>query len=151
MDGGATFYYLALGATAVGTAIDIDQQRRDAHERERQLKEEKQAEELIALDQENQRLRELREANDEIGAFANGIDAFASPSLIAARQYNFKVANEDIANIRLNLATGRSGIDRQIGILRSNRSTLKTSGFLGIHGQLGSGISTGRQVFGGGP
>ena len=147
MDGGATFYYLALAATATGTAIDINQQRRDAHARERQLEEEKRAEELIALDQENQRLRELREANDEIGAFASGIDAFASQSLIAARQYNFKVINEDIANIRMNLATGRSGIDRQIGILRSNRSTLKTSGFLGILGHVSGGISQGRQIF----
>ena len=149
MDGGASFYWL-LAATAVGTGVQVDAGLQSSYRQEQLDKEEQKAQELIALDQENERLRDLRSANDEIGVRAGGIDAFASPSLIAARQFNFKMVNEDIQNIRLNLQARRSGLHTRIGILGSNRTALKGGGFLALVNSFAAGIDTGKTVFGGG-
>jgi hypothetical protein len=131
-DGGATFYYYL--AAAAGTAITVQDQRFANEVREQQLEEELRTKGLAALDEENERLRSLSFANEELMVNAGGVDAFASPSLIAARNFNFRIGMEDITNIRLNLQTARSGIAARIGILKHNSRAVLTAGIFDIAG-----------------
>ena len=127
-DGGATFFYLAMAATAAGTVVStIDTINANAA-RQRILEAELRANELAALDEENQRLIALRLANDEMLANAGGVDAWASPSLIAGRAFNFQMGMEDIKNIRFNQLTSDAGISARISILKSNSRATLTSG-----------------------
>ena len=147
MDGGATFY-IALAASAAGTAVSIDQQNKDSLERQRVLEAERRANELVALDQENERLISLREADSEILAQSGGVDPWASPSLIAARIFNFETTIADIENIQYNLASNRSGIDARVNILRRNRSSTRTAGMFSLLGDVASGLNQGAKVYG---
>lgn len=132
-DGGATFYiYMAFAAA--GTAVTVQDQRNANRMREMQLNEELRSNELAALDEENNRLMALRLANDELLTNAGGIDAWASPSLIAARNFNFQMGMEDITNLRYNLQGQRSGIANRIGILQANSKAVLTAGIFEIAG-----------------
>ena len=140
MDGGASFWIpllISAGGTAVTTADNISANK----DRERQLERELHTNELAALDEENRRLIELREANDQILANAGGIDAYASPSLIAARAFNFTMAMEDISNIHLNLASDRSGISSRIAILQSNSRASRVGGIFEMAGIVADGAN----------
>ena len=132
-DGGATFY-IAMAAAAAGTVVTtldtIDANRR----RQAILEQEIRSEELAALDEEVQRLRALRMANDELLVGADGIDAWASPSLIAAREFNFKMGLEDIANSRYNVGDVRAGIGARINILKRNTRASAAAGIFEIAG-----------------
>ena len=149
MDGGASFY-IFMAATAAGTAVQTMDTIYANEERERILEQELRSNELAALDEENRRLQMLREANEDILAHAGGIDAFASPSLVAARAFNFRMGMQDIANIRLNLAGARAGIAARIGILRSNTRATRTSGILSMIATAASAAQKGKTIFGGG-
>jgi len=133
MDGGASAYFF-LALTAAGTATTAIDTVNSNKERQRILDAELRSNELVALDEENQRLQLLREANEEILANAGGVDAYASPSLIAARDFNFKMGMQDIDNIRLNLAGVRAGISARIGILKANSRATITSGIFQVAG-----------------
>ena len=138
-DAGASFWVpllISAGGTAITTADNISANKA----REKQLERELQANELAALDQENRRLIELREANDQILANAGGIEAYASASLVAARAFNFTMAMEDIANIGVNLAASRSGISTRIGILQSNSRASRAGGIFEMAGIFGDGL-----------
>ena len=139
-DGGATFYYFM--AAAAGTAVNVQDQRFANEVREQQLEEELRSRELAALDEENDRLRSLTMANDELLVNAGGVDAFASPSLIAARNFNFKIGMEDITNIRLNLQSARSGVAARIGILKHNSRAVATAGIFEMAGFVLGGLDS---------
>ena len=135
MDGGASIYfYLASAAAAAGTAITTIDTINSNRERERVLEAELRANDLKALDDENQRLIALREANDQILANSGGIEAYASPSLIAARAFNFRMGMDDISNIRLNQASEKAGISARISILRANSKASLASGIFEVAG-----------------
>jgi len=142
MDGGASFYWL-MATAAAGTAVSVVDTKNTNDERERVLKEELRSNELAALDEENERLIALREANDEILANAGGIEAWASPSLLAARIWNFQVGFKDIDNINFNRANVRSGISARIGVLQRNSRATLTSGILQVIGTATSTINQG--------
>lgn len=131
-DGGTSVYlYYAAAAAAAGAAITEGQaQAAAALERARVLEEELRQTELAALDEENERLKALRFANEQILVNAGGVDPYASPSLTAARQYNFKVAESDILNLGLSTAAARSGTSVQIKILKRNARAAINSGIL---------------------
>lgn len=138
-DGGATFY-IAMAAMAAGTAVSTIDTINANKERERILEQELRSNELAALDEENRRLLALREANDDMLIRQGGVDAWASPSLIAAREFNFKMGMEDIENIRFNLAGVRAGISARIGILKSNSRATLTAGIFEIAGTVAGGL-----------
>jgi len=123
-------YWIAAGASIVGTAIDIDAQRKTAAIRAEQLEDEIQAAELIALEAENERLIDLQLANDDILVNAGNVDPFASLSLVAAREFNFRQLNDDVQSIRLNLLQEKSGAQKGISILNSNRTAMLNAGIL---------------------
>jgi len=149
MDGGATFY-IAMAAAAAGTAVTTMDTIAANRERERILEAELRSNELAALDEENQRLQMLREANSEMLAGIGHVDPYASASLVAARAFNFRMGMQDIANIRLNIAGARAGISARIGILKANSRASLTSGILSIGSQVAGGMNTGGKIFGGG-
>ena len=74
----------------------------------------------------------MQYANDDISARAGGIDAFASPSLIAAREFNFRMGMTDIENTRLNVAANRAGISSRISVLKANSRATMTAGIFEI-------------------
>jgi len=148
MDGGATFY-IAMAAMAAGTAVQTIDTIKANKERELILEAELRSNELAALDEENRRLIAIRMANDELLAGAGGVDAYASPSLVAGRMFNFTTGIADIENIRYNIAGLRSGISAQISILQSNSRATLTSGILQMIGTVASGMSEGKSIFGG--
>jgi len=133
MDGGASFY-IAMAAMAAGTAVQTIDTMNANKRREEILAQELRANELAALDEENERLIALRLANEEILAGAGGVDAWASPSLIAARNFNFEMGMQDIANLRYNIAGSRAGTSARIAILRENSRATQTAGILEIVG-----------------
>lgn len=148
-DGGATFYYwVATAAAAAGTAVQVDAGIKDAQIREEQLKDEIQAAEIAALDAENQRLIDLRLVNEEILANSGNVDPYASLSLVAAREFNFRQLNEDVENIRLNLAQERSGVSKGLSILQTNRNAMLNAGILQLGSQIGSAFDTAATTFG---
>ncbi len=132
MDGGATYFYLA--AMAAATAVTVSDQISANKQRQAILEAELRSNELAALDEENQRLLALRFANDDMLTHAGGVDAWASPSLIAARHFNFQMGMEDIENIRHNLTTSRATISARIGILKANSRATLTAGIFEIAG-----------------
>jgi len=127
-------YVFVIAAIASGAAIAVDTANTIAIEkdRRRQLRLEKKNAELAALDEQNERLRELSAANSENIANSGNLDPFASMSLIAGRAFNFRAAESDQENIRVNLATTRAQIATKIDISRRNESTAKTTGLLNI-------------------
>ena len=133
MDGGATSYIL-MAAMAAGTVVETTARVNENKERQRVLEEELRSAELAALDEENQRLLALREANESILAGAGGIDAYASPSLIASREFNFRMGMQDIANTRLNIAQKRSATAARIGILKDNTRATRFAGLFELAG-----------------
>jgi hypothetical protein len=134
MSGYEAIYYIGMAMAAAGTVVTTADSIRANKERQKILENELRAGELQALDEENLRLRALRDANEEMMANAGGIDAFASPSLIAARNFNFRMGLEDISNIRYNQASSRSTIAAHISILKSNSKALKQAGIFEIAG-----------------
>lgn len=130
-DGGATLYiaYVAMAAGTAVTAYDTVQANR---QRQAILEQELRSNELAALDEENQRLIALREANEEMLARAGGVEAYASPSLIAAREFNFKMTHEDIGNIRLNMLDARATISAKISMLKRNSRMTIAKGIFDI-------------------
>jgi hypothetical protein len=134
MDGGATAFYFYMAATAAGTAVTVSEQVNANKRRQMVLEQELRSNELAALDEENQRLMGLRLANEEITVGAGGIDAWASPSLIAARHFNFQMGMEDITNIRTNLAATRAGISAKISMLKSNSRASILGGIFDLAG-----------------
>lgn len=133
MDPGTAFY-LAMAAMAAGTVVTTIDQINANKARQKILEAELRSNELAALDEENRRLIALRLANDDILAGAGGILAFASPSLIAGRAFNFEMGMQDIANIRFNLANVRSTVSARISILRANSRATLVAGIFEIAG-----------------
>lgn len=146
MDGGATAFYFYMAATAAGTAITVNDQVNANKRRQMVLEQELRSNELAALDEENRRLQTLRFANEDMIVNAGGIDAWASPSLIAARHFNFKMGMEDITNIRTNLAATRAGISARIGILKSNSRATIAGGIFEIAGIAANTVYGARQL-----
>lgn len=132
-DGGLTFY-LAMAATAAGTAVSVVNTIENNKARELILEQELRSNELLALDEENQRLISLREANDDMLVRAGGIEAWSSPSLLAGRAFNFQMGMQDIANIRFNKLNSDAAISARIGILRSNSNATLVAGIFQIAG-----------------
>ncbi len=147
MSGGEAIYYIAIAASAAGALIEADNANIQALERARILEQELKTEELRALDEENQRLRDLQLANDLIGVNAGGVLAYASPSLMAARKFNFKLFAEDQANAQLNLATTRAGTSAKIRIFNRNARVALQLGILGAISTVGLGLSKGGELF----
>ena len=141
MDGGASFYIM-MAAAAAGTAVSVSDSINSNRERQRVLEQELRSNELAALDEENERLIALREANEEILAGAGNIDPYASPSLLAARAFNFEMGMQDIENIRFNVANARAGVSARIGILKRNSRVATTKGIFEL---IGIGASTANQ------
>ena len=139
MDGGATFY-LALAAMTAGTVISTTDTIRANKERAAQLESELRDNELAALDEENRRLLALREANDDLLVNAGGIDAYASPSLIAARSFNFKIGMQDIENTQYNLLAARAATSVAIGILKRNSRATLQAGIFEVAGNIFAGF-----------
>lgn len=143
MDSGASLYYFYAVVAATGVVVQTANQIEANKRREAILQQELQSNELAALDEENQRLRAIRYANDEMLAKSGGIEAWASPSLIAMREFNFKMGFEDIQNTRYNIMNERAGIAARIGILKKNsRATIQAGIFqvaqIGIGAKLGA-------------
>lgn len=131
--GGETaIYYIYAAAAAAGTAVTVANQVDANRRRQAILEQELRSNELAALDEENQRLIALREANDELLANAGGIEAWSSPSLIAARSFNFQMTGEDVENIRYNLASFKAEASARIGILQRNSRAAVVSGIFEI-------------------
>lgn len=133
--GGAAFYYFSMAAVAAGTIVTTIDTINANKRRQMILEQELRTNELAALDEENQRLIALREANDEMLANSGGVDAWASPSLIAARAFNFKMGFEDIENIRFNQLNSDAGISARIGILKSNSHATLAAGIFQVAAQ----------------
>jgi hypothetical protein len=131
-----------------GTAYSVSEQNAESRERQRLLEEELRGEELAALDEENERLKELRLANQEIIAGSGNIDPYASASLVAARRFNFQTTLDDVANIRYNITSYRRSVSARIGIFRRNRSAATTMGMLNVASTLAQGVNTGKGVYG---
>lgn len=138
-DGGATFY-IAMAAMAAGTAVTTMDTINANKRRQMILEQELRSNELAALDEENQRLIQLRLANEEMLANSGGVDAWASPSLIAAREFNFQMGMEDIENIRFNVASARAGISAKIGILKANSRATAAAGIFEVAGIVAGGL-----------
>ena len=145
MDGGATFY-IAMAAMAAGTAVTTMDTINANKRRQQILEQELRSNELAALDEENDRLIALRLANDDMLVNAGGIDAWASPSLIAARHFNFQMGIQDIENIRYNVASTRAGISARIGMLKANSRATLTAGIFEIVGTAAMGYSKHAQL-----
>lgn len=142
MDGGASLYYFYAAVAATGVAVQTANQIEANKRREAILQQELQSNELAALDEENERLRAIRYANDEMLAKSGGVEAWASPSLIAMREFNFKVGFEDIQNTRYNIMNERAGIAARIGILKQNTRASIQSGIFQV-AQIGMGAKLG--------
>lgn len=140
MDGGATFMIAMSALSAAGTAVGVADTINSNEARERQLLAERKQKELEALDAENVRLQGLNLANQDMLANANGIDAWSSPSLIASRNFNFRMAEQDIENTRYNLDIAKASIDSRIGVLKSNSRATFTAGIFEIVGTIGGAI-----------
>jgi len=143
MSGGEAVYYIAVAAMAAGALIEADNANIEALERARILEAELKAEALRALEQENERLINLRLANDEILAMAGGVDPYASPSLVAARKFNFKTFAEDQASAQLNLSQIKATGSAQIRIFNRNARVAIQTGILGAISTVGMGLSKG--------
>jgi len=126
--------YWAYAAAAAGTYVTVQDQKYANAMRQQQLEEELRSNELSALDEENNRLMALRLANDEMLVNAGGIDAWASPSLIAARNFNFRMGMQDITNTRYNLQAARSGVASRISVLKANSRAVTTAGIFEVAG-----------------
>ena len=146
MDGGSTLYYIYMAAAVAGTAVTVSDTRAMNKRREMILEQELRSNELAALDEENQRLMALRLANDEILTRAGGIEAWASPSLIAARNFNFQMGMEDIENIRFNVSSARAGISAKIGMLKANSRATLTAGIFEVAGIVAGGLDAKSQL-----
>lgn len=144
-DGGATFY-IAMAAMAAGTVVTTIDQINANKRREQILEQELRALELKALDDENARLIQLRLANEDMLVRNSGIEAWASPSLIAARAFNFQMGFEDIENIRFNKFSARAGISAQIAILKSNSRAAQLSGIFEVAGIVAGGLDARAQL-----
>jgi hypothetical protein len=140
--GGNALYYWTLAIAAAGTVVQTQDQIAANRERQKILEQELRSNELAALDEENNRLIALRLANDDMLVNAGGVDAWASPSLIAGRAFNFQMGMQDIANIRFNVADSRAAISARIGILQNNSSAIKTAGIFEVAGIFAKGASS---------
>lgn len=148
MSGGEAVYYIAIAAAAAGALVEADNANIEALERARILEQELKTEELRAIEQENERLINLRLANDLISANAGGIDAYASPSLVAARKFNFRMFAEDQAAAQLNLQTTRANTSAQIRIFNRNSRVAIQTGILSAISTVGMGLSKGSLLYG---
>ena len=132
--------YAAGTALTVYSTLDAaSAQAQMEDRRQRQLAIEGKSAELAARQEENQRLRELTEANAD--AIASGVgsgilDPFASPSLLALRKANMATAFKDIKTIQQNLAIDRARISAEIAISRKNRKAAIRGGILQAAGTL---------------
>jgi hypothetical protein len=143
MSGGEVVYYVAVAAAAAGALVEADNANIEALERARILEQELKTEELRALDQENQRLIELRLANDLISVNAGGVDPYASPSLVAGRKFNFRMFSDDQAAAQLNLGTIRASTSAQIRIFNRNARVALQTGILSAISTIGFGAAEG--------
>ena len=143
-DGGATFY-IAMAAMAAGTVVTTIDTINANKRRQQILEQELRQQELQALDEENQRLISLRLANEDMLVQNSGIEAWASPSLLAARAFNFQMG-EDISNIRLNKFAARAGTSAQIAILKSNSRATAIAGIFEIAGTAASALDARSQL-----
>jgi heme exporter protein D len=134
MGGSEFFLYAAYAAAATGAVITTIDTVNANKRRQMILEEELRSAELAALDEENRRLQQLRLANDEMLARSGGVDAWASPSLVAARAFNFEMGMQDISNIRYNIQADRSGIAARIGILKQNSRATIAAGIFEVAG-----------------
>ena len=101
---------------------------------------------MQALDEENERLIQLRLANEDMLVQNSGIEAWASPSLLAARAFNFRMGMDDIENIRINKFSARAGISAQIAILKSNSRATALAGIFEIAGTAASALDARSQL-----
>ena len=141
-------YYTAAAVSVYSTLSEASAVAQAEHRRQRQLNLEKKNAELSALSEENQRLRELTEANADVIASSSILDPFASPSLLALRKANMKTGLKDMENIRFNLAVDRARISAQIAISKKNRKAAINGGILKAAGTIMSTIAGGQQLFG---
>ena len=123
-------FWVGAAASTVSTLSEASAQAQVEHRRERQLKLEKKSAELAAMQEENDRLRELTEVNAEAIASTGILDPFSSPSLLALRKANMKTAQKDVRNIYTNLALERAKISAAIAISRKNRHAIVRGGIL---------------------
>lgn len=131
MDGGASFYiYLAIAAA--GSAYSAHENKQANRRRQAILEQELRSNELAALDEENRRIQMLREANDDMLANSGGIEAWASPSFLAAREFNFKMLDEDVKNIRYNTQATKADIGARIAILKRNSRAVWTKSIFDV-------------------
>jgi len=144
-DGGATFY-IAMAAMAAGAVVTTLDQIEANKRREQILEQELRALELKALDDENARLIQLRLANEQMLVANSGIEAWASPSLIAARAFNFQMGFEDTANIRFNKFSARAGVSAQIAILKANSRAVATAGIFEVAAIVAGGLNARAQL-----
>ena len=138
-----TIYYVAVAAMAAGALVEADNANIQALERARILEQELKTEELRAIEQENERLIELRLANDDILLRSGGVDPYASASLVAARKFNFKTFSDDQAAAQLNLSTTRASTSAQIRIFNRNARVAIQTGILSAISTVGMGLSKG--------
>jgi hypothetical protein len=148
MSGWEWLYYVAVAATAASYYVDARNTEEMEEERRRSLNLDQRNAELQAKAEEVARLEELYYANSDVIARASGVDAYASPSLTAIRQFNFRVAQRDIENINLNLLGQRAGTQSMIRISKMTQRTARTTGMLNAFGTLAGGMATGQQTFG---
>jgi len=139
-------FYIGLAAMAGGQIVSANAAAEESRERARILEQELRTSELAAMQDENNRLSALNFANQDIIANAGGIDAYASPTLTALRQFNFRVHNEAVEDLRLNLATARASTSASVRILRNNARTAMTAGILSAAGTLMSGAAKGSML-----
>lgn len=137
---GTEWIYVYMAAAAAGTAITVNAQVEANRRRQAILEQEMRDKKLQALDEETERVRALRYANDEMLSRSGGIDAWASPSLIAARSFNFKMYNEDASNINYNKMSAEAGIGARIAILQKNSRAAVQAGIFEIAGIVAGGM-----------
>lgn len=120
---------------AVGTYYTARTSMEAEDERNRQLEADRRSAENLAKAEEVARLEELYYANSDIIANAKGIDAYASPSLTAIRQFNFRMHQQNVDDITDNLVADRAAIGAMIKANRRNKRALLIGGMLGTAAQ----------------
>lgn len=149
MSGYEWLYYVAIAATATAYYVEGRNTDEMEEERRRALRLDQKNAELEAKAAEVARLEELYYANSDVIARASGVDAYASPSLTAIRQFNFKVFERDMENLSLNLLNTRAQTASMIKISKMTGRTAKTSGMLMAAGTIAGGVAKGNQIYGG--
>ena len=141
-----TWYWIAAAVTAGSYVYEARETAEMEDERQRALKLDQKNAELQAKSEEISRLDELFYANSQIIAGASGIDAYASPSLTAIRQFNFRVAQRDLENLSMNLLNSRAQTASMIKLSKQTSRVAKVTGLLNAASTLTSAGATTKQL-----